>query len=139
MTSTRYAHLIAADAAEFLANLRRFAEESPRSRGQIAAMSGLPRSTVYHFTSQKNTALPKNEDQVRAFLTGCKALQDDAQVAAVLRNWRELTDAKDVRKTEIAPEAYDEGGLSLVEDKVGLDIAFRPNTTAQNATEPERP
>ncbi|MFI5776181.1 hypothetical protein [Nocardia sp. NPDC051570] len=43
-----------------MALLRRMVEWSGRSRGQITTISGLPRSTVYRYTSAKNSALPKN-------------------------------------------------------------------------------
>ncbi|MFI6573962.1 NPCBM/NEW2 domain-containing protein [Nocardia fluminea] len=78
--------IIAADTVEmFLALLRRMVEYSGRTRGQIVSVSGLPRSTVYHFTSEKNTSLPKSREQVRALARACKL--DAEQVDQVLEIW----------------------------------------------------
>ncbi|MET8797350.1 hypothetical protein ABZV91_13050 [Nocardia sp. NPDC004568] len=77
-----------ASTAEFLALLRQMAQQSPRSKGQIAAFSEIPRSTAYSFMSPTNTALPSNPDQVRKYAKACGL--DEPQVEQLMRWWKRL-------------------------------------------------
>ncbi|GAA1652601.1 hypothetical protein [Nocardia ninae] len=81
--------LAAETPTEFIALLRRIQKASGLTPGQVAAYTGIPRSTAYHFISPKNTALPSNGAQVEAFLRGCRLSED--QIQAVLRIWTKLS------------------------------------------------
>ncbi|MER7450420.1 hypothetical protein ABTW96_09035 [Nocardia beijingensis] len=76
-------------AAGYMAMLRRIHEVSGRTAGQIAASSGLPRSTAYRFIDPKNNSLPKNREQLRAFLIACRL--PDEHVTGMLRLWAEVS------------------------------------------------
>lgn len=78
--------------AEFLSLLRQMAQQSPRSKGQIAAFSGIPRSTAYSFMSPANTALPSNPDQVRAYAQACGLTA--AGIEQLMRSWKQLDAAR---------------------------------------------
>lgn len=75
--------------ADFMALLRRIHARSGLTAGQIAASSGLPRSTAYRFINAGNNTLPKHRDQVVAFLRACR-LQERA-VQSVVRIWELLS------------------------------------------------
>ncbi|MEU3015629.1 hypothetical protein, partial [Nocardia asteroides] len=92
--------ITAENVPQFLTLIRAMVEHSGRTRGQIVTVSGLPRSTVYHFTSEKNTSLPKSRDQVRALARACKL--DDTQVGEVLKIWDRL--AREEYETGRTPE-----------------------------------
>jgi hypothetical protein len=80
----------AADAAAaFMAMLRRVHELSGLTAGQIAAVSGLPRSTAYRFIDRSNRSLPKNRNQLHAFLRACR-LPTESMIK-LLSLWDELT------------------------------------------------
>ncbi|MGW6123093.1 hypothetical protein ACWFRF_28910 [Nocardia sp. NPDC055165] len=76
-------------AAAYMAMLRRIHEVSGLTAGQIAVFSGLPRSTAYRFTDRNNTTLPKNRDQVAAFLRACRVPQHN--VDRMLEMWDEVS------------------------------------------------
>ncbi|QVI19673.1 hypothetical protein KHQ06_25370 [Nocardia tengchongensis] len=77
---------------EFLALLRHILQQSGCPASKVALKAGLPRSTAYHFVSQKNTVLPKYERQVRMFATGCGLSPE--QIDQVCRNWLALDEAE---------------------------------------------
>ncbi|WP_280220667.1 hypothetical protein [Nocardia neocaledoniensis] len=78
-----------AAAAAYMAMLRRIHEVSGLTAGQIAAFSGLPRSTAYRFIDRRNTTLPKNRDQVEAFLKACRCSR--ASITRMLALWDEVS------------------------------------------------
>lgn len=75
-------------AAAFMAMLRRIHETSGLTAGQVAAFSGLPRSTAYRFISKQNNSLPKNRNQVQAFLDACRVPERSA--TTILSMWDEI-------------------------------------------------
>lgn len=77
-----------ASTAEFLALLREMAQQSTRSKGQIAAFADIPRSTAYSFMSPSNTALPSNPDQVRKYAKACGL--EEPQIEQLMRSWKRL-------------------------------------------------
>lgn len=87
-----------ASTAEFLSLLRQMAEKSPRSKGQIAAFSDIPRSTAYSFMSSTNTALPSNPDQVRKYAKACGL--DEPQIEQLMRSWKRLDTTRGRAATE---------------------------------------
>lgn len=80
--------ITAASAPEFLALLRKVQARSGRTAGQLAKYTGLPRSTVYNFVSEKNVALPRKPGQVQRFCHGCRLT--DAQIDQVMQLWEKL-------------------------------------------------
>lgn len=106
-----------ADGAKaFMAMLRRVHEISGLTAGQIAVSSGLPRSTAYRFIDRKNDSLPKNRDQVEAFLRACRlptetvssmlALWDDVSASTVSTSTPATDNVEDTGSwEEDAPEA----------------------------------
>jgi hypothetical protein len=54
-----------------------------------SAFSGLPRSTAYRFIDPKNTTLPKNRDQVEAFLRACRLAPQS--IIRMLNLWDEVS------------------------------------------------
>lgn len=74
--------------AEFTALLRDILRRSGRTAGQVARFANLPRSTAYHFVSERNTSLPKDPDRVRAFAWACKLTADE--VDKLLDLWVKL-------------------------------------------------
>lgn len=78
-----------AAASAYMAMLRRIHELSGLTAGQIAAYSGLPRSTAYRFIDRKNNTLPKNRDQVEAFLNACRVPQRN--IDRLLELWDEVS------------------------------------------------
>lgn len=79
----------AAGAEAFMAMMRRVHEASGLTAGQVAAYSGLPRSTTYRFLDSKNTTLPKNRDQVEAFLDACRVPR--RSIDRMLEMWDEIS------------------------------------------------
>ncbi|MFI1241436.1 hypothetical protein [Nocardia salmonicida] len=75
--------------AAYMAMMRRVHEVSGFTAGQISVFSKLPRSTAYRFIDPKNTTLPKNRDQVEAFLRACR--MPSQQVVRMLNMWDELS------------------------------------------------
>ncbi|MGW5455897.1 hypothetical protein [Nocardia sp. NPDC003979] len=71
-----------------MAMLRRIHETSGLTAGQVAAFSGLPRSTAYRFINKQNNSLPKNRNQVQAFLDACRVPERSA--ATILGMWDEI-------------------------------------------------
>ncbi|MFC6010159.1 hypothetical protein [Nocardia lasii] len=78
-----------AAASAYMAMLRRIHEVSGLTAGQIAAFSGLPRSTAYRFIDRKNNTLPKNRTQVEAFLKACRVSRGNITRMLVL--WDEVS------------------------------------------------
>ncbi|GGN65911.1 MnhB domain-containing protein [Nocardia rhizosphaerihabitans] len=76
-------------AAAYMAMLRRIHEVSGFTAGQIAIYSGLPRSTAYRFIDPNNNTLPKNRNQVEAFLHACRVPQRN--VDRMLELWDEVS------------------------------------------------
>ncbi|MFI6309907.1 hypothetical protein ACIBEK_07225 [Nocardia fusca] len=98
-----------ASTAEFLALLRQMAQQSTRSKGQIAAFADIPRSTAYNFMSPANTALPSNPDQVRKYAKACGL--EEPQIEQLMRSWKRLdttrsrsATAEILHPTPLAPE-----------------------------------
>ncbi|MET8848465.1 hypothetical protein [Amycolatopsis sp. NPDC004625] len=77
--------------AEFMQLMRDMLTASNRTAGKVAAYAKLPRSTAYHFVSPKNTRLPKDREQVKAFAQACRL--NPIQVNRVLWLWDRLNAA----------------------------------------------
>ncbi|MEV6281078.1 hypothetical protein [Nocardia sp. NPDC051832] len=84
--------LEAADAAAFMLLLRKLAEWSGRSKGQIHAVSKMPRSTTYWWLHPENESLPKSRHRLEDFCRACKL--GEAGVAEVMRIWERLNAAQ---------------------------------------------
>ncbi|OXR40233.1 hypothetical protein B7C42_07658 [Nocardia cerradoensis] len=91
-------------AAAFMAMLRRVHEVSGLTAGQIAVSSGLPRSTAYRFIDPKNKTVPKNRDQVGAFLQACRISR--AGVLQMLELWDEVNGVAAAPDNEVALALY---------------------------------
>ncbi|MEV0048765.1 hypothetical protein AB0H60_35600 [Nocardia rhamnosiphila] len=98
-------------AAAYMAMLRRIHDMSGLTAGQVAVSSGLPRSTTYRFVDPKNTVLPKNRDQVQAFLRGCRTPQ--SSVDRMLELWDDLNSGSPHSKVPLAPDGL---SFSIVAD-----------------------
>ncbi|MCG8919435.1 helix-turn-helix domain-containing protein [Actinokineospora sp. PR83] len=80
--------ITAATEAEFLALLRAILTRSGRTAGQVATYTGMPRSTAYRYVSEKNTSLPKDPEQLRAFAQACRLPSE--HVEELLATWQHL-------------------------------------------------
>ncbi|MGX1762654.1 NPCBM/NEW2 domain-containing protein [Streptomyces lydicus] len=89
----------------FTTFMRQILKDSGLTGGQVAARSGLPRSTVYNFVSARNTSLPRNAEHIKRFAYACKLSSEETE--AVLLTWRTLRDQQDAarRPTTMSYEA----------------------------------
>ena len=84
--------LDAANGLEFVGLLQEVLERSGMTGGQVAAKTGIGRSSVYRLVEKGRTGLPTKPEQVTRFLCGC-GLQK-RQVISVMRLWDELDAAR---------------------------------------------
>ncbi len=103
----------ASTAEEYLALLRGVFKVAGRTAGTIAKYTGMPRSTVYSYTSPKKPALPKYRDQLESFLIACKLTE--TQVQAMLTLWVTLKDEPHVVEQVVH-------AAELVEDEPAGDV-----------------
>lgn len=78
----------ATTATEFRELLGKVQRSAGLSCGQIAAKTGMPRSTAYSLPNTKRPGLPSNPDQVRVFVKACGLTE--AQIDIVLDLWMVL-------------------------------------------------
>lgn len=90
---------------EFRELLGRVRATSGLSGGQIAAKTGMPRSTAYALTNTSRAGLPSRRDQVRAYVVACGL--SDTQVDNVMDLWTTLHNEQDnTRNPDLADEDH---------------------------------
>uniref|UniRef100_UPI003F490B14 helix-turn-helix domain-containing protein n=1 Tax=Nocardia suismassiliense TaxID=2077092 RepID=UPI003F490B14 len=87
--------------AEFLAELRRARRSSGLTGGQIAAKSGLSRTTVYRYVSPDTTTIPRDIRQVERFLRACNLHHHEVTRCMVL--WQEVNGRRPIYTSKIRP------------------------------------
>ncbi|GAB2682815.1 hypothetical protein [Nocardia goodfellowii] len=115
---------------KFAAMLRDILEESGRTAGVVAVLTGLPRSTCYRYVSPSATGLPRDRANLAAFLQACRV--QESQITAVLNTWQRLaypgsptgTDRPDVPARESGSRNTRQWMKSEGDDREGADHAF---------------
>lgn len=98
-------NLHASTAKEFRELLGRIRDTAGLSGGQIAAKTGMPRSTAYSLTSTNRPGLPSNSEQVRAFVQACGL--SATKVDVVMDLWNRLHAQADSSRNDLSALGVD--------------------------------